>query len=49
MMNSVSFGAKVVTPDVGLFISRVDAGIASRMKKAQASTRDPSRSHVNLQ
>jgi hypothetical protein len=49
LMNSASFGAKVVTPDVGLFISRVDAGIASRMKKAQASTRDPSRSHVNLQ
>ncbi len=49
LMNSAGFGAKVVTPDVGLFISRVDAGIASRMKKAQASTRDRSRSHVNLQ
>jgi len=49
LMNSASFGANVVTPDVGLFISRVDAGIASRLKKAQASTRNPSRSHVNLQ
>ncbi|MGE5295151.1 MAG: hypothetical protein ACM3VT_10015 [Solirubrobacterales bacterium] len=49
LMNSASFGAKVVTPDVGLFISRVDAGIASRMKKAHASTRDPSRSRVSLQ
>ncbi len=49
LMNSAGFGDKLVTPDVGLFISRVDAGIASRMKKAQASTRDRSRSHVNLQ
>lgn len=39
LINSVGFGDKVVTPDVGLFISRVDAGIASRLKKAQASTR----------
>ncbi|MEN6424653.1 MAG: hypothetical protein ABFD90_13970 [Phycisphaerales bacterium] len=49
LLNSAGFGGKMVTPDVGLFISRVDAGIASRMKKAQASTRSPSRSHVNLQ
>jgi len=49
LMNSAGFGDRVVTPDVGLFISRVDAGIASRMKRAQASTRDHSRSHVNLQ
>jgi len=49
LLNSAGFGEKVVTPDVGLFISRVDAGIASRMKKAHASTRDHSRSHVNLQ
>ena len=48
LMNSAGFADKMVTPDVGLFISRVDAGIASRMKKAQASTRNPSRSHVNL-
>ena len=48
LMNSAGFGDKMVTPDVGLFISRVDAGIASRMKKAQASTRNPSRSPVSL-
>jgi len=49
LMNSAGFGDKVVTPDVGLFISRVDAGIASRSKKAGASTRSVSRSQVNLQ
>lgn len=49
LMNSAGFGDKMVTPDVGLFISRVDAGIASRMKRAQASTRNPSRSHASLQ
>jgi hypothetical protein len=49
LMNSVGFGDNLLTPDVGLFISRVDAGIASRTKKAKASTRDHSRSHVNLQ
>ncbi len=48
LMNSAGFGDKVVTPDVGLFISRVDAGIASRLKKAQASTRSPSRTQVSL-
>ena len=47
LMNSVGFGDDVATPDVGLFISRVDAGIASRTKKAGASTRDHSRSHVS--
>ena len=49
LMNSAGFGDNLLTPDVGLFISRVDAGIASRSKKAKASTRDHSRSHVNLQ
>ena len=52
LMNSAGFGEKVVAPDVGLFISRVDAGIASRQKKAKASTRSRSRSrnrnHANL-
>lgn len=47
LMNSAAFGDDVVTPDVGLFISRVDARIASRAKKAKASTRDHSRSHAN--
>jgi len=51
LMNGVGFGEKAAAPDVGLFISRVDAAIASRMKKAQASTRSKSRSrnHANLQ
>ena len=48
LMNSAGFGDNVVTPDVGLFISRVDAAIASRTKKAKASTREHSRSQVNL-
>jgi len=44
LMNSAGFGDNVVTPNVGLFISRVDACVASRLKKAGASTRDRSRS-----
>jgi len=44
LMNSAGFGDNVTTPDVGLFISRVDAAVASRLKKAGASTRDRSRS-----
>jgi hypothetical protein len=48
LINSAGFGDKVVTPDVGLFISRVDAGIASRLKKAQVSTRSRARNHANL-
>jgi hypothetical protein len=48
LMNSAGFGDNVMTPDVGLFISRVDAGIASRTKKAKASTRDHSRAHVDM-
>ncbi len=49
LMNSAGFGDRVVTPDVGLFISRVDAGIASRLKKAGASTRSRTRNRVSLQ
>ncbi|MDI9431457.1 MAG: hypothetical protein RBR19_12010 [Sedimentisphaerales bacterium] len=48
LMNSAGFGDKVVAPDVGLFISRVDAAIVSRQKRASASTRSPSRNRVNL-
>jgi hypothetical protein len=47
LMNSAAFSDDLVTPDVGLFISRVDARIASRVKQARASTRDHSRSHAN--
>ncbi len=50
LMNSAGFGDHVVTPDVGLFISRVDAGIASRQKKkAGAPARERSRSTVDMQ
>ena len=48
LMNSAGFGDQVVTPDVSLFISRVDAGIASRLKKAKASTRSRNRSHASF-
>lgn len=37
-LNSAGFADKAVTPDVGLFISRVDAKIASRLKKARGSS-----------
>jgi hypothetical protein len=47
LMNSAGFGDNVITPDVGLFISRVDAAIASRLKQtAGAATRERSRSPV---
>ena len=37
ILNSVGFADKAVTTNVSLFISRVDAEIASRLKKAKAS------------
>jgi hypothetical protein len=40
IMNDVGFADKAVTADVGLFISRVDANIVSRSKKAKTPTRD---------
>jgi len=39
LMNGVGFADKAVTADVGLFISRVDANIVSRSKKARTPTR----------
>jgi len=48
LLNSAGFSEKAVAPDVGLFISRVDAAIVSRQKKAQASTRTHRRNRVNL-
>jgi len=39
IMNDVGFADKAVTADVGLFISRVDANIVSRSKKAKTPTR----------
>ncbi len=38
ILNSVGFADKAATPDVGLFISRVNAAIACRLKKARASS-----------
>jgi len=37
ILNSVGFADKAVVPNVSLFISRVDAEIASRLKRAKAS------------
>ena len=48
LMNSAGFADKLVTPDVGLFTSRVDARIASRQKGPQVSTRSRQRNSVNL-
>jgi len=39
ILNGVGFADKAVTADVGLFISRVDANIVSRSKKAKTPTR----------
>jgi hypothetical protein len=39
ILNGVGFAENAVTPNVGLFISRVDAKISSRLKKARASSR----------
>ena len=39
ILNGVGFADKAVNPNVGLFISRVDARISSRLKKARASSR----------
>ena len=39
ILNGVGFADKAVTADVSLFISRVDANIVSRLKKAKTSSR----------
>jgi hypothetical protein len=39
ILNGIGFADRAPTPDVGLFISRVDAEIASRLRKAKASPR----------
>ena len=39
ILNGVGFAKKAVTADVGLFMSRVDANIASRLKKAKSAPR----------
>ena len=39
VLNAVGFADKAATPDVGLFISRVDAKIVSRLKEAKVTLR----------
>jgi hypothetical protein len=39
VLNGVGFADKAVTPNVGLFISRVDAEIASRLRKSRGPSR----------
>ena len=39
ILNGVGFAKKAVTADVSLFLSRVDANIASRRKKAKRAPR----------
>ncbi len=45
-LNSVGFADKAVTTNVSLFISHVDAKIASRLKKLKASTPGKRSSHA---
>jgi hypothetical protein len=40
MVNSAGFADKAVTPNVSLFISRVDAKITSRIKKSRSLSKD---------
>jgi hypothetical protein len=48
VLNSAGFASKAVTADVGLFMSRVDANIVSRMKRARGSTRRKSRTSTKM-
>ncbi len=48
VLNSVGFADKAVTPNVSLFISRVDAEIASRLKKAKASRPGKRSTHAKV-
>lgn len=43
LLNEVHFADQAIHPDVGLFISRVDAEITTRIKQAQAAPRRRSR------
>ena len=38
ILNSTAFAEKAVTADVGLFMSRVNANIVSRLKKARGTS-----------
>ena len=41
VLNGTAFAEKAVTADVGLFMSRVNANIISRLKKARGAARGP--------
>jgi len=46
ILNSAGFANQAVFPKVDLFISRVDAKISSRLKKARASSRSKRSAHA---
>jgi hypothetical protein len=46
ILNSAGFADQAVIPKVDLFISRVDAKISSRLKKARASSRGKRSTHA---
>ena len=48
ILNGIGFADKAVAPNVSLFISRVDAEIASRLKKAKASPPGKRSTHTRV-
>jgi hypothetical protein len=48
LLNGASFADAAVSPNVGLFIARVDAKIMSRKKQASAATRTTRKRQSNL-
>jgi hypothetical protein len=48
IINSAGFADRAVTPNVSLFISRVDAKVTSRLKKAGALSKDKHNVHRPL-
>ena len=46
ILNSTAFAEKAVTADVGLFMSRVNANIVSRKKKARGASQNRHRSSL---
>jgi hypothetical protein len=41
LLNGISFGDKIVMPNISLFISRVDARIGSRLKRSNTASSKP--------
>ena len=46
VLNGAYFGGRALRPEVGLFISRVNAKIGLRIKRAQAAPRRPRQADV---